>query len=640
MPIDDGSRTIAGRYRLSGELGRGGMGAVWRAWDTALEREVAVKEVLPPASLPEAERAETRQRVLREARAAARIDHPSVVTVHDVFDHGDGPWVVMELLRGRSLEELLRAEGPLPPARAAHVARGLLDGLHAAHLAGVVHRDIKPGNVMVLGGDRVVITDFGIATVEGGTAITRTGTLIGSPEYMPPERLESGGTTPAGDLWSAGATLQTALTGRSPFRRATVTATIAAVLTAPVPPTPQAGPLRPLLAALLRRDPSGRPGAAEALRLLDSAAPAPALRAGLPASRPGPAPAAGGKAAPGPEQGKTPSPTGPPTAGGKTPPAPSQGKGAPPPAAAGRGTGPVPPPVTGKVPSAPSASPPAPPRSGPAGPRSAATGAVPAPPAPRAAPGGVQRSGTGPVPAPPAAPNARNASAGPRGAAGAPPAAGPGAAGSAPGSRTAPHGPAGRRPRGLVVGLACGGGALLLLLVLGVVTVVSGGAAVDEDAYTVYQADMFRVEHPEEWRVYEDFGLLGDGNVRFESESRDHMIRIDAWYNTDDMTGADFLARQSDTAPLEEEGSTEVRTGEAREVPITEYPDHWGSGYQAAEVTRTLNNDTWPTPERRMTVYGVIIGDEGFTLTLNVPRGETRNYEPVFDRTVESFTHE
>src|SRR5690606_34519657 len=117
------------------------------------------------------------------------------------------PWVVMELLRGRSLEELLRAEGPLPPVRAARVARGLLEGLHEA---GVVHRDIKPGNVMVLGGDRVVITDFGIATVEGGTAITRTGTLIGSPEYMPPERLESGDTTPAGDLWSAGATLQTA----------------------------------------------------------------------------------------------------------------------------------------------------------------------------------------------------------------------------------------------------------------------------------------------------------------------------------------------------------------------------------------------------------------------------------------------
>jgi len=173
-----------------------------------------------------------------------------------------------------------------------------------------------------------------------------------------------------------------------------------------------------------------------------------------------------------------------------------------------------------------------------------------------------------------------------------------------------------------------------------VVALVSGGAAVDEDAYTVYRGEKFRVESPEEWRVYEDFGWLGDGNVVFESESRDQTLRVEAWYNTDGTTGADSADRQRDPAPFEEEGSTEVQTGEARVVPVSEYPDHWGGDYEAARVTRTLRNDTWPTPERQMTVYGIIIGDEGFTLVLNVPQGEARGYEPVFERVVESFAQE
>src|SRR5690606_19534764 len=189
-------------------------------------------------------------------------------------------------------------------------------------------------------------------------------------------------------------------------------------------------------------------------------------------------------------------------------------------------------------------------------------------------------------------------------------------------------------------GWPAGGGALLLILALGVVALVSGGAAVDEDAYTVYRGEKFRVEYPEEWRVYEDFGWLGDGNVVFESESRDQTLRVEAWYNTDGTTGAGSADRQRDPAPFEEEGSTEVQTGEARVVPVSEYPDHWGGDYEAARVTRTLRNDTWPTPERQMTVYGIIIGDEGFTLVLNVPQGEARGYEPVFERVVESFAQE
>ncbi|WP_017592323.1 hypothetical protein [Nocardiopsis potens] len=173
-----------------------------------------------------------------------------------------------------------------------------------------------------------------------------------------------------------------------------------------------------------------------------------------------------------------------------------------------------------------------------------------------------------------------------------------------------------------------------------VAAVASGGAAVDEDAYAVYQADMFRVEYPEEWRVHEDFGWLGDGSVRFESESGDHSIWVKTWHNNDDLTGEGFLEGQSDPGPLEEEGSTGVRTGETRVVPVAEYPGHWDSDYEVVRLTRTLSNGTWPTPERHMTVYGVIADDEGFTLTLNVPQGEVRGYEPVFERTVESFTQD
>ncbi|WP_460860025.1 serine/threonine-protein kinase, partial [Nocardiopsis coralliicola] len=272
MPTDSGARIVAERYRLDGELGRGGMGVVWKAWDTQLQRAVAVKEILLPTHLDERERAEARARVFREARTAARVPHPAVVTVHDVFDFEDNPWVVMEILPGRSLEDILAA-GPMTAADVAAMARPLLDGLREAHARGVVHRDIKPGNIMIDGSRRVVITDFGIATAEGDASITRTGALVGSPEYMPPERLESQPATPAGDLWSVGVTLYAALSGASPFRRTTLTSTIAAVISGPIAPLPQAGPLEELVARLLERNPDERLDAESALQMLDSLPP-------------------------------------------------------------------------------------------------------------------------------------------------------------------------------------------------------------------------------------------------------------------------------------------------------------------------------------------------------------------------------
>ncbi|MFC4560551.1 protein kinase [Nocardiopsis mangrovi] len=301
MSVDNGddTRLIAGRYELRRELGRGGMGIVWAARDTQLDRDVAVKEVLLPGHLTDDEKTDANARVRREAQSAARIAHPSVITVHDVFDAEGHPWVVMELIRGRSLQEHLADHGTLTPTAAAKVAAALLHAVRAAHTAGVVHRDIKPGNVMVCDDARIVLTDFGIATVEGGSTITRTGTLIGSPEYMSPERLQSEAATPASDLWSVGVTLHTAVQGRSPFQREGITAAIAAVLSAPIPRPDRAGPLIPLISGLLERDPARRLTADAALALLDDLGKAPA-----------PGTAGGHPAVPAPSGGRTPHPSG------------------------------------------------------------------------------------------------------------------------------------------------------------------------------------------------------------------------------------------------------------------------------------------------------------------------------------------
>ncbi|MDI1463495.1 serine/threonine-protein kinase [Catellatospora sp. KI3] len=262
------SLVIADRYRLLQPLGQGGMGVVWLARDETLHRDVAVKEVVPPAGLTEDERAEMNARSLREARAIARLSHPNVVHIFDVVTVDGRPWIVMEYLRGRSLAALLAEQGRLDPAKVAAVGLGVLAALRAAHGAGMLHRDVKPANVMLDDDGRVVLTDFGLATLPGDPAVTRTGLILGSPSYIAPERVEGGEVGPAADLWSLGATLYAAVEGQSPYARPNAMATLAALATEEPPPPRLAGPLKPLLEGLLRRDPRQRMGAAEAERLL------------------------------------------------------------------------------------------------------------------------------------------------------------------------------------------------------------------------------------------------------------------------------------------------------------------------------------------------------------------------------------
>ena len=265
-------RTLAGRYLLGDRLGRGGMGTVWRARDRMLDREVAVKE-LSVGHLSEEDLQVVQSRMKQEARAAARIRHPGVITVHDVLEQDGKPWIVMELVNGRSLAERIEQDGLLSPAEAAGVGAQVLAALRQGHRAGVIHRDVKPANVLLEHGTgRVVLTDFGIATFEGDSALTRPGDVIGSPDYLAPEQVQSARPGPASDLWGLGATLYTAIEGQSPFRRDSPLSTLAAVVSEPLPEPAHAGPLTPLLRALLSKQPEDRPEAAEAIRVLESVA--------------------------------------------------------------------------------------------------------------------------------------------------------------------------------------------------------------------------------------------------------------------------------------------------------------------------------------------------------------------------------
>jgi hypothetical protein len=279
MSNDGGSgggkgRTVGGRYRLVERIGAGGMGTVWRAVDELVEREVAVKQPRLPGD-PESEgHQRAAHRLYREARAAARVDHPSAVSIHDVVVEGeDGlPWIVMELVRGESLHEVLQ-RGPLEPAESARIGLAVLGALRAAHSVGIVHRDVKPANVLLGPHGRVVLTDFGIAHIQGEESLTVSGEFVGSLEFIAPERMSGRGAAgPASDLWSLGVLLYAAVEGWSPFRRTTLESTLAAILAADTPEPKQAGPLGPLVVRLLEKDPERRPGAAEVAAVLEAVA--------------------------------------------------------------------------------------------------------------------------------------------------------------------------------------------------------------------------------------------------------------------------------------------------------------------------------------------------------------------------------
>lgn len=259
---------VAGRYRLVEPLGRGGMGTVWLARDEILHRDVAVKEVVPPPGLTAQEQEDLRRRTLREARSAARLNHPSVVRMYDVVDSPGAPWIVMEYVHGRSLQQVIAEDGPIPPARAARIGLDVLAALRAAHSVGVEHRDVKPSNVLLAQDGRVVLSDFGLATAPGEATVTRPGLVLGSPAYIAPERArgETGG--PQSDLWSLGATLYAAVEGKSPYDRSSPMATLTALATEDPPPPKRAGRLRRVLDGLLRKDPAERLSAAEVERLL------------------------------------------------------------------------------------------------------------------------------------------------------------------------------------------------------------------------------------------------------------------------------------------------------------------------------------------------------------------------------------
>ncbi|MEU9389110.1 serine/threonine-protein kinase [Streptomyces sp. NPDC048324] len=280
---DKTERLLAGRYRLGAVLGRGGMGTVWRAEDETLGRTVAVKELRFPSNIDDDEKRRLITRTLREAKAIARIRNNSAVTVFDVVDEDDRPWIVMELVEGKSLAEVIREDGLLEPRRAAEVGLAILDVLRSAHREGILHRDVKPSNVLLEGDtERVVLTDFGIAQVEGDPSITSTGMLVGAPSYISPERARGHKPGPAADLWSLGGLLYAAVEGVPPYDKGSAIATLTAVMTEPLEEPKNAGPLKDVIYGLLNKDPAKRLDDAGARAMLNAVIHAPEPKAAEP----------------------------------------------------------------------------------------------------------------------------------------------------------------------------------------------------------------------------------------------------------------------------------------------------------------------------------------------------------------------
>ncbi|MFD9983625.1 serine/threonine-protein kinase [Streptomyces massasporeus] len=274
---DGAGRLLAGRYRVTAALGRGGMGIVWKAVDEVLGREVAVKELRTYTDAAGPELAALQLRMQREARAAARVRHPGVIAVHDIAQVDGRPLIVMELVDGPSLDDVLRERGTLDPGEAAGIGAKVMDALAAAHRAGVLHRDVKPGNILLDRSGRVVLTDFGIATMDdpgdgSATHLTRSGELVGSLDYLAPERAQGADPGPASDIWALGATLYAAVEGSSPFRRTSTFSTLTAIVSEPLPEPRRAGPLGPVLQRLMDKRPESRPEADQARALLQAVA--------------------------------------------------------------------------------------------------------------------------------------------------------------------------------------------------------------------------------------------------------------------------------------------------------------------------------------------------------------------------------
>ncbi|GAB3065524.1 serine/threonine-protein kinase [Micromonospora schwarzwaldensis] len=250
--------TIGGRYSLRSPVGNGGMGTVWRATDTLLRRDVAVKEVVLPPGLAPSDRDALYERTLREARAAAAIQHPAVVQVYDVVTEGGRPWIVMELLDARSLADMVIEDGPVAPRAVAKIGIALLGALEVAHALSVLHRDVKPANVLICSDGRCVLTDFGVARMPTDVQLTTPGMVLGSPHFISPERAMGQEFGPPSDLFSLGVTLYTAVEGRPPFDKGDPIETMHAVVEDP-PATPQrSGPLTGVLMGLLEKDPARR----------------------------------------------------------------------------------------------------------------------------------------------------------------------------------------------------------------------------------------------------------------------------------------------------------------------------------------------------------------------------------------------
>ena len=246
------------------------MGTVWLAEDSLLKRDVAIKEIDIPPGFDREDREGLEARLLREARAAARLSHSGVVSVYDVVEHSDRPWIVMEYVDAPTLDEIVKENGPLSPEEGARIGIELCNILEVAHSEGIIHRDVKPANVMCTDAEHVKLADFGIASVQDDPKITQTGLVLGSPSFMAPEQASKGVSGPEADLWSLGATLYQSVEGEAPFDRGSALPTLTAVMTENPRPMQRAGSLAPVISALLRKEPSDRPSLAETRSLLQA----------------------------------------------------------------------------------------------------------------------------------------------------------------------------------------------------------------------------------------------------------------------------------------------------------------------------------------------------------------------------------